>query len=149
MTWFESAKQTKQNFPPEMSLTIGKLAKQAGVTIETIRYYQRIGLLREPDKPFNGYRHYPGDAIARIRFIKRAQQSGFALKEIAELLSLDSGHCEDVRKIAEQKRQQITEQINDLTALLNVLDSLIEGCKFETSFEHCSLIDAFSTLPDS
>jgi len=127
-----------------MNLTIGKLAKQANVTIETIRYYQRKGLLVEPDKPDTGYRHYPTAAIARIRFIKRAQQSGFTLKEISELLSLDSGHCEDVQKMAEQKRQQINGQIKDLTALHTVLEQLIQGCQNDQSTEHCSLIDAFS-----
>jgi MerR family mercuric resistance operon transcriptional regulator len=59
-----------------MTLTIGKLAKQANVTIETIRYYQRKGLLVEPEKPAMGYRQYPSEAISRLRFIKRAQQSG-------------------------------------------------------------------------
>jgi MerR family mercuric resistance operon transcriptional regulator len=96
-----------------MKLTIGKLAKQAEVTVETIRYYQRIGMLDEPGKPGSSYRHYPSNAIARIRFIKRAQQAGFALKEIAELLSLDGTRCADVRKIAEQKCQQIDAQIKD------------------------------------
>ena len=127
-----------------MKLTIGKLAKQGNVTIETIRYYQRKGLLTEPEKPLTGYRQYPIETIARIRFIKRAQQSGFTLKEIAELLSLDSGHCENVRQIAEQKRQQISEQIKDLTALRNVLDNLVKGCQTDPSTEHCSLIDALS-----
>ena len=60
-----------------MKLTIGKLAKQAEVTVETIRHYQRIGLLNEPAKAKDSYRHYPPDAIGRIRFIKRAQQAGF------------------------------------------------------------------------
>ena len=132
-----------------MFLTIGKLAKQAGVTIETIRYYQRKGLLIEPDKPATGYRQYPSDAIAKIRFIKRAQQSGFTLKEISELLSLDSGHCEDVRKMAEQKRRQIDEQIKDLTALRNVLDNLVQGCQNDPSTEHCSLINALSNQSDT
>jgi MerR family mercuric resistance operon transcriptional regulator len=127
-----------------MFLTIGKLAKKAGVTIETIRHYQRKGLLREPEKPSNGYRQYPSDEIARIQFIKRAQQCGFTLKEVSELLSLDSGHCQDVRNMAEQKHQQIDRQIKDLTALQNVLDRLIEGCQTDPSTEHCSLIDALS-----
>jgi len=130
-------------------LTIGKLAKQTEVTIETIRYYQRIGLLDEPGKPFSGYRHYPHHAIARIRFIKRAQQAGFTLKEIAQLLSLDDDHCADVRKIAEQKCQQIDAQIKDLTALRNVLDSLVKGCQNDSSSEHCSLINALSNNSDS
>ena len=131
-----------------MKLTIGKLAKQAEVTVETIRYYQRIGMLDEPGKPGNGYRHYPPHAIARIRFIKRAQQAGFTLKEIAQLLSLDADHCADVRKIAEQKCQQIDAQIKDLMALRNVLDALVRRCQSDSSAEHCSLIDALSTAGD-
>ncbi len=82
-------------------LTIGKLAKQTEVTIETIRHYQRIGLLTEPAKPDGGYRSYSANAISRIRFIKRAQQAGFTLKEIATLLSLDGAHCADIRQLAE------------------------------------------------
>ena len=132
-----------------MKLTIGKLAKQSGVTIETIRYYQRKGLLTEPEKPASGYREYPVDTIARIHFIKRAQQSGFNLKEVSELLTLDSGHCADVRKIAEHKLQQIDEQIKNLMALRHVLDSLVKGCQADPSAEHCSLIDALSNHSDS
>lgn len=131
-----------------MKLTIGKLAKLANVTIETIKYYQRKGLINEPVKPATGYRQYPTEVIARIQFIKRAQQSGFTLKEIAELLSLDGEHCEDVQKIAEQKRQQIDEQLRDLTALRNVLDSLVKGCQQDQSTQHCSLIDALSNQKD-
>jgi len=132
-----------------MLLTIGKLANQAGVTIETIRYYQRKGLLREPEKPISGYRQYSGDTINRIQFIKRAQQTGFTLKEIAELLLLDSGHCEDVMKMAEQKCGQIDEQIKDLTALRNVLDKLVKGCQAGSATEHCSIIDSFSSQADT
>jgi len=128
-----------------MKLTIGKLARQANVTIETIRYYQRKGLLEEPAKPAAGYRQYPVEAISRIRFIKRAQLCGFALKEILELLAMDGGHCTDVREMAEQKRQQIDDQIKDLTALRNVLDGLVKGCQANPSTEHCSLIDTLST----
>ncbi len=125
-------------------MTIGQLAKQANVSIETIRYYQRKGLLIEPEKPATGYRRYPSNTVARIRFIKRAQQSGFTLKEISELLSLDSGHCEDVRKMAEQKRQQIDDQLRDLTALRLALDTLIKGCQTDPSTTHCSIIDSLS-----
>ncbi len=132
-----------------MTLTIGKLAKQANVTIETIRYYQRKGLLIEPEKPVSGYRQYPAEAIARIQFIKRAQQSGFTLKEIEELLSLDGEHCEDVQKMAEQKREQIDEQLKNLTVLRNVLDSLVKGCQQDQSTQHCSLIDALSNQEDA
>ncbi len=132
-----------------MKLTIGKLAQLANVTIETIRYYQRKGLINEPIKPATGYRQYPTVAIARIQFIKRAQQTGFTLKEIAELLSLDGEHCQDVQKMAEQKRQQINEQLKDLTALRNALDGLVKGCQQDKSTDHCSLIDAFSNQADT
>jgi len=131
-----------------MQMTIGKLAKQAGVTVETIRYYQRIGLLNEPTRAQGSYRLYPPDAIGRIRFIKRAQQAGFTLKEIAELLSFDGTHCSDVQKIAEQKCQQIEAQIKDLTALRSVLVSLVNRCQTDASTERCSLIDAFSNETD-
>ncbi len=131
-----------------MFLSIGKLAKQANVTIETIRYYQRMGLLIEPQKPVTGYRQYPIETIARIRFIKRAQQTGFTLKEISELLLLDSGHCQDVRKMAEQKLRQIDKQIEDLSALRRVLDGLVKGCQEDPSTEHCSLIESLSNQSD-
>ncbi len=127
-----------------MKLTIGKLAKQSGVTIETIRYYQRKELLVEPKKPLSGYRLYPQESIARIRFIKRAQRSGFTLKEIAELLSLDSGHCKDVKKMAEQKRQQIEMQIKDLTTLHKLLDQLVSDCESDPKTNHCAMIDVLS-----
>lgn len=128
----------------KMKLTIGQLAKNARVTIETIRYYQRKGLLTEPDKPTTGYRQYPTEAVARIKFIKSAQQAGFTLKEISELLCLDGKHCDDVRKLAEQKRQQIDEQIKNLQLLRDGLDNLVKGCLETRSTEHCSLINAFS-----
>ena len=132
-----------------MKLTIGKLAKQSNVTIETIRYYQRKGLLDEPIKPATGYRLYPSEAIFRIQFIKRAQLCGFSLQEISELLLLDSGHCSDVQKIAKKKRQQVDNQIKDLTVLRDVLDKLVQGCEKNTSTEHCSLIDTLSKKTSS
>ncbi len=132
-----------------MKLTIGKLAKQANVTIETIRYYQRKCLLDKPTKPTTGYRQYPLEAIARIQFIKRAQSCGFALKEIMELISMESDHCLDVQKMAEQKRQQVDNQIKDLLALRTVLDNLVKGCKNNSSKEHCSLIETLSKEPSS
>ena len=132
-----------------MKLTIGKLAKQSNVTIETIRYYQRRGLLVEPIKPTTGYRLYPSEYIFRIQFIKRAQLCSFSLKEISELLSLDSGHCSDVQKIAEKKRQQIDEQIKNLMTLRDFLDGLVQGCEKNPSTEHCSLIDTLSKKASS
>ena len=128
-----------------MQLTIGKLAKQTGVTIETIRYYQRFGLLQEPVKPASGYRHYPPETISKIRFIKRAKKAGFSLKEITELLSLDGAHCNDVRKLAEQKYQKIDTQIKDLIALRQALSTLIKSCEQTSSSEHCAILDALTS----
>lgn len=125
-------------------LTIGKLAKQTEVTIETIRHYQRIGLLTEPAKPEGGYRVYSADSITQLRFIKRAQQAGFTLKEIATLLSLDGAHCADVPRHAEQKCQQIDQQIKDLKALRQVLETLVNDCQQTASTARCAILDAFS-----
>src|SRR5574343_1356413 len=124
-------------------LTIGKLAKQTEVTIETIRHYQRIGLLTEPAKPDGGYRVYSDDEIARIRFIKRAQQAGFTLKEIATLLSLDGAHCADVRRVAEQKCQQIDQKVRDLMALRQVLGNLVNDCQQTAPAARCAILYAF------
>jgi MerR family mercuric resistance operon transcriptional regulator len=130
-----------------MALTIGKLAQLAEVNVETIRYYERIGLLNRPVKPFGGFRTYPSESARRIRFIKRAQQLGFSLKEVSELLLLGEGQCDRVRILAEQKRERIASRINDLTAMRAVLDELIECCLNERSTQHCSLIDSLSDQP--
>jgi len=129
-------------------LTIGFLAKAAEVNIETIRYYQRIGLITEPNKPVKGFRTYPTDTLKRIKFIKRAQQLGFSLKEIAELLLLGDGsredQCADVRQRAELKREHIDQQINDLQNLRKTLTKLINSCKNETGTRHCAIVETLS-----
>ncbi len=112
----------------DQGLTIGQLARTAGVNIETIRYYQRIGLIKEPNKPAQGYRKYRKDIADNIRFIKRAQQLGFDLKEIGELLKIGSGNCQSVRKRAEIKRARITAQIRDLKKMQTTLEQLIQSC---------------------
>jgi len=129
-------------------LTIGRVAAAAGVNLETIRYYQRIGLVNEPEKPEVGYRVYPSKTITRIRFIKRAQQLGFKLHEIAELMQLDEGHCEDVRAKAEKKLLQINNQISDLDNLRKTLGSLIDTCHHDGSSEHCPIIDTLINIED-
>jgi len=125
-------------------ITIGLLATRAGVNVETIRYYQRVGLIDEPPKPLQGFRHYPPAAIDRIRFIKRAQQLGFSLQEIGELLELGSGRCQDVRVRAERKRDQIARQITDLEALKSTLDTLIDACRSGRDDTCCPVVDALS-----
>lgn len=129
------------------SLTIGFLAKAAEVNIETIRYYQRIGLIMEPEKPLKGFRIYPKETLKRIKFIKRAQQLGFSLKEVQELLRLGEGsaeeQCSDVRQRAEHKRAHIDQQISDLTSLRSTLTQLIDSCNDEGN-QHCAIVEALS-----
>jgi MerR family transcriptional regulator, mercuric resistance operon regulatory protein len=122
-------------------LTIGFLARAAEVNVETVRYYQRFGLIDEPVKPFDGYRIYPPETIDRIRFIKRAKQLGFTLKEITELLDLGDGNCDDVRIRAETKRAHVNEQIKDLKKLKNTLDTLIKSCQTDTDTAHCPIVE--------
>jgi MerR family mercuric resistance operon transcriptional regulator len=110
-------------------LTIGKLAERAGVNVETIRYYQRRGLLDEPKKPLGGYRRYPSDTVKRVRFIKRAQGLGFTLEEVAGLLRLDAaGACAETRELAAHKLALIEVKLSELGAMREGLAALIAKC---------------------
>ena len=123
------------------ALTIGQLARAAGVNVETIRYYQRIGLIDEPIKPTQGYRRYPTATVERIRFIKRAQELGFSLDEITDLLCLNDRDCNDARVIAEHKQQVIRHRIDDLSAMQRELTILIKACKKSVSGrDRCAII---------
>ncbi len=124
------------------TLTIGRLAKKAGVNVETVRYYQRIGLIEQPVTPVSGFRVYPVQFIEDIRFIKRAQCLGFSLKEIAELLKIGDGSCVAVRKKAEKKRDKISRQIADLKILQATLDALIGRCKQGKNNGHCAIVES-------
>ncbi|MBL4941252.1 MAG: MerR family transcriptional regulator [Colwellia sp.] len=124
-------------------LTIGRLAKAAKVNIETIRHYQRKTLIVEPEKPLNGFRHYPVTTIDELKFIKRAQQLGFSLKEIKQLLLLGEQHCHDVQQLAIEKRAIINRQISGLQTIQTALDQLIEKCYYDDT-EKCSLIKTLS-----
>jgi MerR family mercuric resistance operon transcriptional regulator len=124
--------------------TIGRLARAAGVNVETVRYYQRVGLVEEPPKPVDGYRRYPAATADRIVFIKRAQQLGFTLREIRELLELGDGRCTDVRRRAEEKRAQVNAQIKDLRALRKSLDGLIEACLAGREDAHCAIVETLA-----
>ena len=127
------------------SMTIGILAKAAGVNVETIRYYQRIGLIDEPDKPPQGYRRYPASIIHRIQFIKRAQDLGFTLNEITDLLSLNDGNCEEARTIAEHKLEGIHRRIEDLTAMQSELTRLVKTCRRNADGRgHCAIIQTLT-----
>ncbi len=125
-------------------LTIGRLAKAADVNIETIRHYQRKALIVEPEKPMGGFRHYPISAIDRIRFIKRAQQLGFSLKEIKQLLTLGEQNCDDVQTLAREKRDKIKQQITGLLTIQTALDDLISTCHHDDESRRCGFIEGLS-----
>ncbi len=132
------------------TLTIGKVAKKAGVNIETIRYYERQGLISRPQRMQSGlcslgYRHYPDETVKRIQFIRHAKELGFSLKEIAELLSLriEKGvTCGDVRKRAEAKIADIEERILNLQRMKNVLSKLAKECKGRGPVSECPILEA-------
>ena len=113
----------------ERKLSIGKLAQAAGVPIETIRYYQRCGLVDTPPKPLGGQRHYPADAVQRLQFIKRAQALGFTLAEVGSLMALDeASNCLEARALAAQKLQLVRQKIADLSTIGLALETLIQQC---------------------
>ena len=114
---------------PERALTIGRLARAARVNVETIRYYQRRGLLGTPRKPAGGVRHYPDEALARLRFIKRAQQLGFSLRDIGELLALGEQSCAQTRDLAERRLADIEARLLDLANMRRTLKRLIRSCQ--------------------
>jgi MerR family mercuric resistance operon transcriptional regulator len=111
------------------NLTIGVFAKAAGVNVETIRFYQRKGLLPEPDKPYGSIRRYGEADVTRVRFVKSAQRLGFSLDEIAELLRLEDGtHCEEASSLAEHKLKDVREKMADLARMEAVLSELVCAC---------------------
>lgn len=124
--------------------TISIAAKKSGVNIETIRYYQRIGLITEPEKPLSGFRVYPDSVIDRIHFIQRAQMLGFSLAEIKHLLELENGDCEQTRELAEQKLALINHKIEDLQAIAAVLKKHIRVCKTNKNPQACPLITSLA-----
>lgn len=128
----------------EKPLTIHKAAKEAGVNIETIRYYQRIGLIETPEKPLSGYRVYSGDLIARLLFIQRAKELGFSLAEISTLLALGDGNCAEIKELAAHKLAIVNSKLHDLQAIANTLESLIQSCESTSGYQGCPVITAIS-----
>jgi len=110
-------------------MTIGVLARNAGVNIETVRYYQRRGLIGTPRKPLGGVRRYDAATLAQLRFIKRAQQLGFSLREITDLLELGTGACAETRLLAEARLADIEKRLHDLQAMRRTLARLIQSCR--------------------
>jgi MerR family mercuric resistance operon transcriptional regulator len=132
------------------TFTISGLARAAGVNVETIRFYQRRGLLAEPDKPLGGIRRYSETEVARVLFIKAAQRIGFTLDEIAQLLQLDDGtHCAEARAIAEHKLDDVRARLADLQRIETTLTQLVDRCATKRGKVCCPLIAALQPAPAS
>ncbi|WP_232818171.1 Hg(II)-responsive transcriptional regulator [Zobellella maritima] len=134
-------------------MTIGKLARAADMNVETIRYYQRRGLVPEPDKPPGGIRRYETTVLTRLRFIRTAQWLGFSLDEIAGLLKLEDGtHCDDARKLGERQLAKVRAKIQSLQQIEKVLGELVKECCIQEGDVSCPLIfsiyDGLGTQPD-
>ena len=126
-------------------LTIGQVARSAGVGIETVRFYERQGLLEEPARKESGYRQYPEDVVARLRFIKRAKELGFSLKEIKELLVLrvdPDTTCAEVKSRAEAKIADVEEKIQALQRIKKALVQLTTVCRGRGPTSECPILDA-------
>lgn len=122
------------------TLTIGRLARAAGVGIETVRYYQQRGLLPVPGRT-GGFRHYPGALVQRIRFIKRAQELGFTLEEIAGLLSLQDGtDRSSIRRITTARLDQVRSKLADLARMRRTLEHLLHECESGAQNAPCPII---------
>ncbi|MCA1600069.1 MAG: heavy metal-responsive transcriptional regulator [Acidobacteria bacterium] len=129
-------------------LNIGELAKRGRVNLETVRYYEREGLLPKPPRSPAGYRVFPPDAVRRIRFIKRSQELGFSLKEIKELLALRvAPHTTsaDVRKRAEAKIEDIEEKVKSLRAMKKALARLTATCGGKGSASDCPILESLDS----
>ncbi|AOE85175.1 MerR family transcriptional regulator [Pseudomonas sp. TCU-HL1] len=123
-------------------LSIGRVAALAGVGVETVRYYQRQGLLEQPAKSVDGQRRYTPDQVKRLRFIKRAQSLGFTLAEVSSLLALADGRCcADVRSLAAHKAQLIEAKLTALAAMHRALNELIRQCDANTGDVNCPIIE--------
>ena len=129
-------------------LTRGALAKKTGVNLGTIRYYEQRGLLPEPPRSKANYRLYPGDAVLRVRFIRKAQELGFTLREIKELLSLRAApgtRCGDVRRRAEAKVRDMGDRIRTLKAMQRALGKLVAECSGRGPVTECPILESMDS----
>lgn len=127
--------------------TIGEAAQAAGVNIETLRYYERRGLVPEPPRSHANYRLYPHESVRLVRFVKRAQELGFTLNEIRELLAFrDSGEgasCAEVRQQARLKLRNIDAKIRSLQTMRQALSDLVQQCSGSGPITACPILEAF------
>jgi MerR family mercuric resistance operon transcriptional regulator len=126
-------------------LTIGQVARNAGVGVETVRFYERQGLLEEPARRESGYRQYPQDVVARLRFIRRAKELGFSLKEIKELLALrvdPDTTCAEIKQRAQARIADVEEKIQTLQRIKKALVRLTATCRGRGPTSECPILDA-------
>ena len=121
--------------------TIGKLAKLLNLNVETIRFYEREGLITQPIKPISGYRHYDESITGQLRFITKAKALGFTLREIKSLMSMDN-NCSQVELLSRQKLAIIRDKINDLQRLEKVILDMTNTCMQNEDPTHCPIIDS-------
>lgn len=133
------------------SLTISRLAERAGVGIDTVRYYERAGLLPAPPRRASGYRDYPADSVQRLRFIRRAKDLGFSLTEISELLELSGQRGESskrgvraVKQAAQAKLAVVDHKLAELQRVRDGLHQLIEACPGHGALQDCPIVQALS-----
>lgn len=125
------------------NLTIGTFAKAAGVNVETIRFYQRKGLLLEPEKPYGRIRRYGAADVARVRFVKSAQRLGFSLDEVTQLLKLQDGtHCREAAAFATLHLVDVRARLADLRRMESALSKLVKECSTHRGQVSCPLIAA-------
>ncbi|BCL80929.1 heavy metal-responsive transcriptional regulator [Ktedonobacteria bacterium brp13] len=126
------------------TLTIGQVARQTGVGVDTLRYYEREGLVEEPPRRESGYRQYPEEVVKRIHFIKRAQELGFSLKEIAELFALrvdPTTPSREVKRRAEAKLADIERKIGELLRMKRALEQITHLCTGQGPISECPILD--------
>jgi Hg(II)-responsive transcriptional regulator len=129
-------------------LTIGRLAKQAGLGIETVRFYERLGLIEAPPRTNSNYRVFPVEEVARLRFIKRAKSLGFTLSEIKELLFIrQDPHATkaDIKNRTLVKLEDVNKKISDLTRIKKALEHLASSCDGHGSLEECPILEALDS----
>ena len=127
-------------------MRIGQLSKSVDVGVETIRYYQRIGLLELPEKPYGGMRSYNDRDLQRLRFIRRAQQLGFSLEDIRELLELSSSDCGRVERLAAQKLNLVKAKLRQLRKIEWILAKTVEQCAGRKGTQPCPIIETLSEM---
>ena len=133
---------------PAASMTIGALAQAAGVGVETVRYYQRRGLLPQPPPQHGSVRRYAPDVAARLRFIRRAQRLGFTLDEIASLLQLADGtDRRSIRRITAARLGELRARMADMQRMADALEHVLHACEHAERAPRCPIIEAIETLP--